>query len=265
MKKEISILGGGWLGFPLAEHFLSQGHKVKVSTRTEVHLADLKSNNLEPYLIDIARLDTQVQKNKLQEFLNAEILIINITSKNPDDFRSLLDEVDQSKIENILFVSSTSVYENNNKVITEDSSFESDKSPLFEIENLIKSNQKIEFTIVRFGGLIGYSRKPGNFFRKRDLVDFPESPINLIHRDDCINIISRIVEQNVWGDVFNCCADTHPTKKEFYTKATQTIGQAVPNFVIAEFNEFKIIDNTKVKRILNYEFIYPDLMEIDLS
>ncbi len=117
-------------------------------------------------------------------------------------------------------------------------------------------------TIVRFGGLIGYSRNPGKFFSKGGIVHNPDSNVNLIHRDDCIEIISQIVEKEVWGEVFNCCADTHPTKREFYTQAAKSIGFPVPKFEDSGFASFKIISNQKVKRILNYEFLHPDLMKI---
>ena len=78
-------------------------------------------------------------------------------------------------------------------------------------------------------------------------------------------IIDQIIEQSVWGDVFNCCADTHPTKREFYTQAAKNIGAAVPNFEESPVAQYKIISNQKVKRLLNYEFNYPDLMKINFS
>jgi hypothetical protein len=110
--------------------------------------------------------------------------------------------------------------------------------------------------------LIGYGRHPGRFFRKGRLIQNPDSHVNLIHRDDCIEIISRIIKKEVWGEVFNCCADTHPTKREFYTQAAKSIGLTAPDFEYSGTNSFKIISNEKVKRILNYEFLHPDLTKI---
>ena len=88
--------------------------------------------------------------------------------------------------------------------------------------------------------------------------------MNLIHRDDCIGIISQIVEQEVWGEVFNCCADTHPTKREFYTQAAKSIGYPLPKFEDSGSVSFKIISNQKVKHHLNYKFLHDDLMNIKL-
>jgi len=44
-------------------------------------------------------------------------LIINITSKNIPGFKQLITEIEKSEIEKVLFVSSTSVYDNLNQTI----------------------------------------------------------------------------------------------------------------------------------------------------
>jgi len=241
----------------LVEHFNELGHHVKASSKSESRLAELLSIKCEPFIIDIERLS-----NNILTFLQANILIVNIPSKNIDAFRNLTKEIEKSEIEKVLFVSSTSVYENNNKIISESDGEESTLSPLLSIENFFRNCGNINTTIVRFGGLIGYSRNPGKFFTKGRLVQHPDSEVNLIHRDDCIKIISQIVEQEVWGEVFNCCADTHPTKREFYTQAAKSIGGLPPEFTNSDTKSFKIISNQKVKHSLNYKFLHPDLMKI---
>jgi nucleoside-diphosphate-sugar epimerase len=233
------------------------GNSVKASTTSESRLSELTSVKAEPFMIDIERLSSSIQP-----FLRANVLIINIPSKNIDGFRNLIKEIEKCEIEKVLFVGSTSVYENKNKTISESDGEESPLSPLLIIENIFRNSSKIKTTIVRFGGLIGYSRNPAMFFCNGRLVHNPDSNVNLIHRDDCIEIISQIVEQEVWGEVFNCCADTHPTKREFYTQAAKSIGVPAPGFVNKGAKSFKIISNQKVKRILNYEFLHPDLMKI---
>lgn len=253
-------MGSGWLGLPLAEHFVLKGHHVKASTTSESRLSELTAIDVEPFILDIGRLPGNVQA-----FLQTDILIINIPSKDLGAFSNLARQIEKSKIEKVLFISSTSVYENKNKTVSESNGEESTQRPLFSIENLFRSLDKIKTTIVRFGGLIGYSRNPGKFFSKGRVVQNPDSNVNLIHRDDCIGIISQIVEQKVWGEVFNCCADTHPTKKEFYTHASKSIGFPTPEFADSGANSFKIISNEKVKQILNYTFLHPELMKIEFE
>ena len=234
-----------------------QCNLVKASTTSESRFQELLSIKVEPFIIDIGRLSSTIQA-----FLQSKILIINIPSKNIDGFIGLLKEIENSEVEKVLFVSSTSVYENKNKTISESDGAELTQSPLLIIENLFRNSNKVKTTIVRFGGLIGYSRNPGKFFSIGRIIRNPDSNINLIHRDDCIGIISQIIEQEAWGEVFNSCADTHPTKREFYTQAAKSIGFPVPKFEDSGSVSFKIISNQKVKRYLNYRFMHPDLMKI---
>lgn len=258
--KTIGILGSGWLGLPLVKHFLSMGHKVHASIRSENRVKDIECIGACPFIVDIDHLGSDIKL-----FLKADILIINIPSKNVEGFCNLIEKIKTSKIKNVLFVSSTSVYENANTTIMESDTEYYSKSPLLEIERQFEKCKEFKTTIIRFGGLIGYTRHPGRFFSSGRVVSDPESPVNLIHRDDCIGIIDQIVEQNFFGDVFNCCADTHPTKREFYTKAAELINNAIPKFDDSDSVLFKIISNQKVKQLLNYKFKHPDLMKINIQ
>jgi len=241
----------------LAEHFILLGHLVKAWATTESRLPELRCIKADPFIIDIGK-----PSSNFQTFLQADILIVNIPNKNTDNFSDLIQEIGKSEVRKVLFVSSISVYENRNKTISESNGEESKQNPLSAIEAMFRKSNKFQTTIVRFGGLSGYSRNPGKFFRNGRLVRDSDSNVNLIHRDDCIKIISQIVEQNIWDEDFNCCADTHPTKREFYTQATKQIGAPAPDFDESGGMSFKIISNQKVKRILNYSFLHPDLMEI---
>jgi len=233
------------------------GRPVKASTTTESRLPELRCIKADPFIIDIGK-----PSSNFQTFLQADILIVNIPSKNTEHFGDLIQEIEKSEVRKVLFVSSISVYENTNTTITESNGEESKLNPLSVIEAMFRESNQFQTTIVRFGGLIGYSRNPGKFFRNGRPVRDPDSNVNLIHRDDCIKIISQIVEQDIWNEDFNCCADTHPTKREFYTQATKQLGAAALEFDESGGTSFKIISNQKVKRVLNYSFLHPDLMEI---
>ncbi|MBU0476026.1 MAG: SDR family NAD(P)-dependent oxidoreductase [Bacteroidetes bacterium] len=257
-NKTISILGSGWLGFPLAEYLILQGNYVNISTTSEKRIPELALLNAKPFKININSLS-----NNIQKFLESDILIINIPSKDIDGFIKLLDEIEISQIEKVIFISSTSVYEDCNKTIIESDGMEMQTHPLIVIENIFRNSNKFKTTILRFGGLIGYTRHPGRFFANGSTIANPNSFVNLIHRDDCIGIINQIILQEVWDETFNCCADTHPTKREFYTQVIKSIGFPEPKFVDSSSNSFKIISNSKVKERLNYVFLHPDLMKID--
>lgn len=255
----ISILGSGWLGLPLAQHLLAAGHQVKLSTRTESRFVDLNASGAKAFMVDI---DSPAEN--LAAFLDADILIINITSKNVEGFRQLAAAVEASPIQHLLFVSSTSVYQNVPKIVSESDVDLLVDSPLVEIEKLFRNLGNTTATILRFAGLIGYTRHPGRFFRSGKTVQNPDTPVNLIHRDDCIGIIQQIIEQQCWGEVLNGCTDSHPTKREFYSFAAEQAGQPVPSFAENGADAGKVVSNEKAKSLLGYRFKYPNLMDMIL-
>lgn len=240
----------------MAEHFITQGYQVHASTRSIDRLPELKRIKAEAFIVDIDNL------GDISQFLQAERLIINITCKNLTSFAQLIRQIEQSTIKKVLLVSSTSVYDNLNTVVTEDQGAELEDSPLWQIEQLFRHNAHFSTTVVRFSGLVGYSRHPGRFFRSGKVVEQPDAPVNLIHRDDCIGIISAIIEQGVWGEVFNGCAATHPSKREFYTHARKLLNLPAPEFAQTSEPAYKIVSHAKVQQVLNYQFMHPDLMSI---
>ena len=201
MKNNISILGCGWLGFPLALTLTKKGCSIKGSITSEIKVEKLKSNGVQPFIIDLSN-----RENEFEKFLNSEVLIIAIPSKSIADFKNLISHIEKSKIKTILFISSTSVYPNSNSIVTENSLIK--KNPLSEIELLFKTNTNFKSTILRFGGLIGYDRKPGNFFKNGKAINYPDAFVNLIHRDDCIQIIKELIAKNIWNKTLNACTDT---------------------------------------------------------
>jgi nucleoside-diphosphate-sugar epimerase len=92
-------------------------------------------------------------------------------------------------------------------------------------------------------------------------VENGNAPVNIIHRDDCIGLINEMVRQQAWGGIFNACSDIHPTRKAFYTLATQKVGLEAPTFADSTDCQFKIINSDKIKQRLQYTFKYPDPMK----
>ena len=255
--KTISILGSGWLGLPLAARFVALGYRVRASSRSAERLAAIEAIPAEAFRVEVA--ETMVMP---AAFLESDTLVVNMTGKDVDAFRALVGDIERSTVRQVIFVSSTSVYANENRSVSEDDGLEIPDHPLRQIETLFIENPAFETTIVRFGGLIGYSRHPGRFFRGDKTVRYPDTGVNLIHRDDCIGILERIVENGVWGETFNCCADTHPSKREFYTQAAALLGERQPRFDDSGEQPYKLIRNDRVKQILGYRFRHPDLMAL---
>ncbi|MGB0879622.1 MAG: NAD(P)-binding domain-containing protein [Polaribacter sp.] len=251
--KNVSILGCGWLGKSLAISMLKKGYAVKGSTTSREKITALKKAKILPFLIDIS------SNENFSAFLNADILIIAITSKSIEDFKQLISQIEKSMIQKVIFISSTSVYDRKNKVVTEKD--EVLDTPLSKIEKLFRENTSFETTIIRFAGLFGQDRKPGNWFQNGRKIPQPNGFVNMIHQEDCIRIIQKIIAQNIWNDTFNACSNHHPTRREFYTKAKQDLGFDTPEFEENKELKYKIISSEKLQKKLDYRFVYDDLLD----
>lgn len=196
-------------------------------------------------------------------FLESEVLIINITCKDINAFNRLIELIQQSSVRYVLFISSSSVYRNLQREVSEDEQAENPDSMLFQIENLFRNNPHFQTTVIRMSGLIGPARHPGRFFRHGKTVKQALAPVNLIHLDDCLAIIQAIINQKAWGQVFNACADSHPIKRDFYSHSAHLLGRTAPEFADSADNAYKIVSNQKLKDMLGYQFIHPDLLQLN--
>jgi nucleoside-diphosphate-sugar epimerase len=252
--KRVSVLGCGWLGKSLSISLLDEGYSVKGSTTTEEKLELLEMNNITPYIVNISEFE------EFDSFLNSDILIISITSKDADGFQNLISQIESSDVQKVIFISSTSVYGRLNKVMTEEDVVL--ETPLTEIEDLFRQNNFFETTIIRFAGLFGDERHPSNWFKNGRKIPQPKGFVNMIHKEDCIEIIHTIIDQNCWGQTFNACSNHHPTRREFYTLAKLNNNFEVPEFENNEVYEWKIISSKKLQDVLDYTFIHDDLLSI---
>jgi len=267
-KPQISILGCGWLGFPLAEKLLLEEYSVKGSTTSREKIALFQDHEIVPY--QIALTEDGIQ-GPIADFLeHSEILIIDIppglrkvalpvTVKTfVAKIEKLLPYIAQSSIKKILFVSSTSVYADENTLVTEETIPNPDTESgrqLVEVETLLRNNPDFETTIVRFGGLIGEDRHPIKMLTGRENLDNPDAPVNLIHQKDCIGIIMRILKNDVWNETFNAVTPYHPTRKEYYHKKAEEMNLAIPKFASDKPSVEKSISSTKIEKMLSYTFI----------
>lgn len=262
-KGTISILGCGWLGLPLGKFLISKGFSVKGSVTDTNKFEILSDAGISPYRIVLNETVAIVVD---QTFFDCEVLIISIPPRRtshierifPAKIAQLIPFILESGLSKVLFISSTSVYPDKNQLAKEDDTLVPDKDSgraLLLAENLLNNLTDFQTTVLRFGGLIGADRNPARFLQK-STVPVPNSPVNLIHQDDCIGIISAIIEQDLWGETLNASSPEHPLKKDFYSRAAQISG--LPEPLISDKPEaYKIVDSSKLIRLLNYRFKYP--------
>ena len=270
---KISILGCGWLGFPLAQKLIETGYEVKGSTTSESKFEVLKSKKIQPFLIKLE--ESQIIGN-ISEFLNeSEIIIIDIppglrkTTESTSEktfvnkIKTLLPFIESSTIEKVIFISSTSVYSESDLIptVTEESILHPDTESgkqLIEVENVLRNNSNFQTTIIRFGGLIGEDRNAIKMLTGKTNIANPQAPINLIHQVDCIGIISEMLKliqhDKVWNETFNAVAPNHPTRKTYYTEKAITLNLPKPEFSENETSIGKIVSSEKLEKVLGYGF-----------
>lgn len=268
--KKISILGCGWLGLPLAKKLIEKGNSINGSTTSENKLSILKDAGINPFLIT---LESESVSEIINDFLaESEILIVDIPPKlrgnNTDTsdstrkvfvekIENLIPFIAKSTIKKVLFVSSTSVYGDENDLITEETTpnpeTESGKQLLLA-EAVLQKNKNFQTTILRFGGLIGDDRHPVKFLAGKENLENPDAPVNLIHQIDCINIIEEIMLQSKWNEVFNAVAPFHPSRSAYYTQKAKEQNLTLPKFSTEKSNIKKIISSDKIENTLKYPF-----------
>ena len=265
---KISILGCGWLGFPLAKVLLENGFTVNGSTTSTEKISTLKNAGISPFLIELG--EGSINGN-VSEFLDeSQVLIIDIPPKlrgtSTENFvakiKNLIPFIEKSGIKKVLFVSSTSVYSDENKLVTEETIANPDTESgkqLIACEQLLQSNSQFETTVVRFGGLIGEDRNPIRFLAGRNNIENPNAPINLIHQEDCIGIILKIITSNCWGETFNAVAPFHPSREAYYTQKAKEYDLELPIFATSKPSIGKTILSDKLEKVLNYQFIKDSL------
>ncbi|HAT75616.1 MAG TPA: NAD(P)-dependent oxidoreductase [Flavobacterium sp.] len=284
---QISILGCGWLGLPLAKALIENKFLVKGSTTSVAKLSVLENAGIIPFLIVLTPnsnfqsstnnlVEEEEKTENLTAFLeNSKILIIDIPPKlrgsEKENFvlkiKNIIPAIEKSTVENVIFISSTSVYGENNLLVTEETALNPDTESgkqLMETEQLLQSNTNFKTTILRFGGLIGEDRHPVHFLAGRTHIENPNAPINLIHQEDCIGIIMAIIDQiqiKCWNrnEVFNAVTPFHPSRKEYYTQKAIELNLALPEFNLENSTFGKTILSNKTGAFLGYAFKKPKL------
>ena len=263
----ISIMGLGWLGLPLYKHLNSLNFTCKGSTTSPKKQEQFLLENIDSQIVELK--ETNVEGGIEMCLKNADILILNTPPglrKNPDSsyvakIEQLLPYIVKSEVKKVLFISSTSVFKDelHFPVIKNDTPPNATSNAgkqLKAVEELLIKNPNFETTILRFSGLVNDERHPARMMSKRPVVQNGEAPVNLIHRNDCIGIISAIIQQNYWNKVLNASFPEHPTKKNYYDSVCGRLQLSPPNFNTAIPSKGKLVDGNTTAMALNYTYKY---------
>ncbi|MFA5584532.1 MAG: hypothetical protein WDA09_09990 [Bacteriovoracaceae bacterium] len=196
MTKKWGIIGLGWLGSELARSLEKAEQEYWGTTRKN---------------FDWERDDFPMR--------SCDVLFLNtppLTNMSPDSF---VRKIHAPPGVRIIFISSIGVYGNISGIITEKTTphpHTKNGTWLLKVEELLLEKFKSQTTIIRAGGLIGGFRHPVLSLAKKEGLILGEGYINLIHRNDLIDIILSVSQQGEHLSLVNAVGPYHPLKSEYY-------------------------------------------------
>jgi len=278
--KSVSIVGCGWFGLPLAKALIKQGYIVSGSKRSMEAAAALNHDGISGFGLDLDKQQfngcvigesepgfDESTLAMLHQGLHTDAIIINIPPaivKSPGAYLKRLSFLKrlmaQHEYMRLIFVSTTGVYPSSECPVTE-----SDAAPHSPSSEVLLAAEKLfsecdNACIIRFAGLVGPGRHPGRFLAGKENLPGRESPVNLVHLDDCIGAVACLLSGKALSPSYNICANQHPTREAFYSTAAKDLSLEAPTFSdesqIGQVG--KCIDGTKISKELGFQYRYND-------
>lgn len=254
----VTIIGCGWLGFPLGKELIRNGYLVNGSVRNETKVDKLHEAKINPFVLDLDRTITVPD-----EIIDStDILIIStppLHRNEPKKYQNILNELLDNfhKVTLIIFTSSTGIYPAVAGIFDESFDFNSkqDSSILHIAEETIRQSKK-EYVIFRLGGLVGPNRHPIRYLQGRNNVKNPNGPINFVHQGDCVRAIIKGVENKGMRGTFNLVHPNHPSRKEHYSEAARHYNLDAPIFNNHD-SIHRVISSGKIIDDFSFEFKFP--------
>lgn len=228
------IVGAGWLGTPLAQTLIDQGHQVTVTRRSQTRLDEFPLTSVQPALLDLNEPHSEQQLIELIEQHQIE----RIVGAFPPGFRKgngqeyaqqwqrLVSAAKQSSVNKLLMVSSTTVYPNLAVDMKEEDAtlalaqmsehFSDNARIMLQAEQYVIDSE-IDYAIVRCSGLIGSDRHPSRFAMRLKQVS-RKAPANMVHQNDAVAATAFALNQ-IDNEVVNATTPNTVSKAEFYQAA----------------------------------------------
>ncbi|MBE1300906.1 MAG: NAD(P)H-binding protein [Alteromonadaceae bacterium] len=266
---KVAVIGAGWLGKPLAERLAATELNVVASKRTQDACEALVQSGIEACVYELG------QASLTEALVDADVYFINIPpgrmKQNIAEFQAsmqqLISQCLTSQEKRLLFISTTSVYGEATKEVNEASEVEpiTDSAQAHcAIENFIQTQYPKQATILRLAGLVGEDRHPAFSLANKKELTAAYKVVNLVHLEDVINAVQKIMEQKQWGQLYHLCAQEHPTRMEYYVWACEQLGLEPPTFFDPSLkpNTGKVINASETLSQLGLTLLYPSSFDM---
>ena len=266
----VLVLGCGWLGLGLARTLAAAGHRVLGTTTTPENVAGLEAAGIKAHVFRLGGDFGAAADELLHGLLRAaDVLVLNVPPRAaaagayPVLLRPVHRAVAAAGTKHVLFVSSTSVYPDEPRLMRETDALSTRDaaSDVLRAEgHFVPRYGQWKSTVVRLGGLIGPDRAPGRFLAgRRDLAQ-GSAPVNLLHLTDAVGVLAAIIRHGAWGHTFNVCAAQHPLRRDFYPAAAQYLQLESPTFRDETQPSGKTVDSSLVRSTVPYTFRHDDVL-----
>lgn len=271
--KTVTVIGGGWLGRPLAHYLDTIGHKVYVSKTTDQGVSDLSEEQLNAFRFNLDD-DSSTLKAAIER--QAPDIVIGCF---PPGFRSgggqryakhwqtLLKICQSAKVRKVVMVSSTSVYpdiatdmreEDASLALAEQHEAFSEKATIMlQAEQYLKDSG-LKYGIVRCSGLTGPNRHASRFAARLKQVS-DQAPANMLHLADAIGAVSFVAHLET-SVVVNATTPNTVSKAEFYQAALASVNSQDVLPKVVHTPDKRILADTLVS--LGYRFHHQHTLEI---
>ncbi|MBK95493.1 MAG: NAD(P)-dependent oxidoreductase [Planctomycetaceae bacterium] len=202
------IVGCGYLGQRVAQQWLAEGHQVYGLTRNAANAEILRQSGLEPLIGDVMEPEKIALLPAVEQVLysvgfdrSSSYSIEEVYIQGLQNLVALLPQTCQR----LIYISSTGVYgQDDGSWVTEDSVTQpiraGGKACLAAEQHLLDPANvppECKVTILRLAGIYGPGRVPRlDLIKQGKPLAIPsEGWLNLIHVDDAVTIVDRVIKQ----------------------------------------------------------------------
>jgi nucleoside-diphosphate-sugar epimerase len=266
------IIGCGYVGTALGARLLQMGHEV----------VGVRRSGEPEQGIQIVKADI-TQPSEWAKIEGSFDWVVNLVSSNKggaDEYRLVYLEGNRNLVEwakgrgikKIVYSSSTSVYAQKDGSAVKESS---PTEPTTETAKILVEAEKflqqaapaLPTVILRVAGIYGPDR--GHLFKQylKNEAKIPgkgERIINMIHRDDLVEVIIAALKNGRAGEIYNAVDDEPVAMLNFYRWLAETLGKWMPPFATEEEEPErkravtnKKVQNRKMKVELGVQLKYP--------
>ena len=239
----VLIVGCGYIGLPLGEELVKQGHEIFGLRRSPGAEAELRSAGIKPLLGDLTKPEQLAQLPASYDW------VVNCVSASGggveeyravylDGTRNLVAWLDAAPPKKFVYTSSTSVYGQNDGSLVKESSptepaVETGKI-LVETERVLLDaarERKFPAVILRLAGIYGPDR---GYWLKQYLKGEAQIEgsgariLNMIHRDDVAGAIIAALKSGRPGEVYNTVDDEPVSQLTFFQWLSGPLGKELP-------------------------------------